>query len=62
MPLVAQGNREHALAEYRASLTIAEALARCDPANVQWQRDLIVSSMLPFICFTAPRTSFARAR
>jgi hypothetical protein len=40
---VAQGEREAALTAYRASLEIAETLARRDPANTQWQRDLIVS-------------------
>lgn len=29
---------------YRASLVIAETLAKRDPANTQWQRDLIVSN------------------
>ena len=34
----------HALGEgYRASLAIAERLARADPSNVRWQRDLEIS-------------------
>jgi hypothetical protein len=41
--LVAQGEREQALAAYRAGLEIRETLARRDPANTLWQRDLIVS-------------------
>ena len=41
--LVAQGEREQALAAYRARLEIRETLARRDPGNTQWQRDLIVS-------------------
>ena len=41
--LVAQGEREPALAAYRAGLEISQTLARRDPANTEWQRDLIVS-------------------
>jgi tetratricopeptide (TPR) repeat protein len=41
--LVTQGDRDDALAAYRAGLAIREALARRDPANTQWQRDLSVS-------------------
>jgi len=41
--LVAQGEREPALAAYRAGLEISQTLARRDPANTQWQRDLIIS-------------------
>ena len=39
--LVAQGEREQALAAYRTGLGISQTLARRDPANTQWQRDLI---------------------
>ena len=35
-----QGDLTAALAEYRASLAIAEHLAAQDPANAQWQTDL----------------------
>jgi tetratricopeptide (TPR) repeat protein len=37
------GDLERALDSYRASLAIAETLARRDPANSVWQRDLSVS-------------------
>jgi hypothetical protein len=41
--LVAQGDGAGALAAYQAGLTIREGLAKRDPANTQWQRDLSVS-------------------
>jgi hypothetical protein len=41
--LVAQGDGPGALVAYRKQLSIAEALAARDPANAEWQRDLIVS-------------------
>jgi tetratricopeptide (TPR) repeat protein len=41
--LRAQGDLAGALAAYRQSLKIAEALSARDAANTQWQRDLIVS-------------------
>jgi tetratricopeptide (TPR) repeat protein len=41
--LVAQGDGPGALAAYQAVLTIAEGLAKRDPANTGWQRDLSVS-------------------
>jgi tetratricopeptide (TPR) repeat protein len=41
--LVAQGEREQALAAYRAEFEISETLARRDPANTEWQRDLMIS-------------------
>jgi hypothetical protein len=41
--LVAQGNLPEALKAYRDSLAIAERLARADPGNAGWQRDLSVS-------------------
>jgi tetratricopeptide (TPR) repeat protein len=37
------GNVDAALAAYRKSLAIAEALGLHDPANTEWQRDLSVS-------------------
>ena len=40
---VAQGDLTAALTSYRASLAIAERLAKADPSNAGWQRDLIVS-------------------
>jgi len=39
----AQGDLAGALASYHQSLTIREKLARQDPGNAQWQRDLSVS-------------------
>ncbi|HNF63933.1 MAG TPA: tetratricopeptide repeat protein, partial [Rhodocyclaceae bacterium] len=39
----AQGDGPAALTAYRAGLAIRETLARRDPANTQWQRDLSVS-------------------
>jgi hypothetical protein len=37
------GNGDAALAAYRKALAIREALSLRDPANTEWQRDLIVS-------------------
>jgi hypothetical protein len=42
--LVAQGDGPGALAAYQAGLTIAEDLAKRDPANTEWQRDLSISN------------------
>ena len=39
----AQGNLAAALTSYQASLAIAERLAKADPGNAGWQRDLSVS-------------------
>jgi hypothetical protein len=41
--LVAQGDGAGALTAYQAALTIAEGLAKRDPANTQWQVDVAVS-------------------
>jgi len=41
--LVAQGDGPGALAAFRKSLALGEALAARDPLNAEWQRDLIVS-------------------
>ena len=41
--LVAQGNLPEALKSYRDGLAIAERLAKADPGNAGWQRDLSVS-------------------
>jgi tetratricopeptide (TPR) repeat protein len=41
--LMAEGDREGALAAYRAGLAIRESLSRLDPGNTEWQRDLSVS-------------------
>ena len=38
-----QGNLPAALTSYQASLAIAERLAKSDPGNAGWQRDLSVS-------------------
>ena len=42
---LAKGDLAGALASYRQSLAIAERLARQDPGNADWQRDLWVSYM-----------------
>jgi hypothetical protein len=38
-----QGDATAALNSYQASLDIIQRLARTDPSNTQWQRDLAVS-------------------
>jgi hypothetical protein len=38
-----RGNLDAALASYRDSLAIADRLAKSDPGNAGWQRDLSVS-------------------
>ena len=40
---LAQGDLPAALTSYRASHAIRERLAKADPGNAEWQRDLIVS-------------------
>jgi hypothetical protein len=40
---VAQGNLPAALTSYEASLAITDRLAKSDPGNAGWQRDLSVS-------------------
>jgi hypothetical protein len=41
--LVAQGNRDEALTDYKSALKIAKLLSERDEKNTEWQRDLIVS-------------------
>ncbi len=41
--LRAQGNLTDALAAYQAALAIRERLAKADPANAGWQRDVASS-------------------
>jgi predicted negative regulator of RcsB-dependent stress response len=41
--LVAKGNLAEALHSYRDSLAIMDRLAKSDPSNAGWQRDLSVS-------------------
>jgi hypothetical protein len=41
--LRAQGNLPAALASFKASLAIADRLAKADPGNAGWQRDLALS-------------------
>jgi tetratricopeptide (TPR) repeat protein len=41
--LVAQGNLPEALRSYRDSLAIRDRLAKADPSNAGWQRDLSIS-------------------
>jgi tetratricopeptide (TPR) repeat protein len=38
--LKVQGNLAEALKSYRAALAISEGLAKTDPSNAEWQRDL----------------------
>jgi hypothetical protein len=40
---IAQGDLPAALTSYRAALALHERLAKADPANAAWQRDLVVS-------------------
>ena len=41
--LQAQGNLDEALKSYQDSLAIRDRLAKADPSNAGWQRDLSVS-------------------
>ena len=41
--LVAQGNLPAALTAYQASIAIADKLAKADPGNARWQRDVALS-------------------
>ena len=41
--LVAQGNLAEALKSYQDGLAIRDRLAKADPGNAGWQRDLFVS-------------------
>jgi hypothetical protein len=41
--LAAQGNLPEALKSFRDSLAIADRLAKADPGNAGWQRDVAVS-------------------
>jgi len=41
--LVAQGKLPGALKAYQADMTIADRLAKADPGNASWQRDLAMS-------------------
>ena len=41
--LLAQGNLTEALKSYGDGLAIIDRLAKADPGNAQWQRDLSVS-------------------
>ena len=43
--MVVQGDGPAAQAAFRKSLAIGEALAARDPANAQWQRDLIACNV-----------------
>ena len=43
--LVAQHNLSEALQSYRTGLDIRERLAKTDPSNAGWQRDLAVTHM-----------------
>ena len=49
--LVAQGNLPEALKAFRDSLAISERLAKADPGNAGWQRDLSVSHERSATCW-----------
>ena len=57
--LVAQGNLPEALKSYQGSLAIADRLAKADPNNAGWQRDLSVCTTRLATCWwrraTCPR-------
>ena len=52
------GRRDEALANYRKSLAIVEALAAGDPQNLQWQADVAFSHIAH--CTAADRRRPAR--
>ncbi|MFM7640061.1 MAG: hypothetical protein ACKO45_00660, partial [Cyanobium sp.] len=65
--LVSQGDGPGALAAYQAGLTIAEGLAKRDPANTEWQVDVTVScwklgSLDALLTIPERRTFFQRGR
>jgi hypothetical protein len=61
--LVAQGNLPEALKSFRDGLAIKDRLAKADPGNAGWQRDLIISCVkLAGIDQTVARTFLARAQ
>ena len=47
---LAQGKLDAARKAYEQSLAIAERLAKADPSNSGWQRDLVVSSSSSATC------------
>ncbi len=49
--LVAQGNLPEALKTYRDGLAIADRLAKSDPGNAGWQRDLSVATTRSATCW-----------
>jgi tetratricopeptide (TPR) repeat protein len=60
---VAQGNLPEALQSFREGLGIADRLAKADPGNAGWQRDLIVSYVkLAGIDQTGARTFLTQAQ
>jgi tetratricopeptide (TPR) repeat protein len=61
--LVAQGNLPEALKSFGDGLAIRDRLAKADPGNAGWRRDLIVSCVkLASIDKTGARTFLARAQ
>ena len=59
--LVAHGNLAEALQSYRASRDIRERLAKSDPGNAGWQRDLAVSyAKIANVSIKAGETAEAR--
>jgi hypothetical protein len=57
---MAQGDLAGALKSYKADLAIAERLAKADPGNAGWQRDLSVSNERLGDVFLAQSSSGAR--
>jgi hypothetical protein len=57
-----QGDPTAALQAYRDSLAIAERLAKADPGNAGWQRDLSVSYSKVGNVLDGPERPPARAR
>jgi chromosome segregation protein len=55
------GRREEALLEYQASLAIYEKLATADPANVQWQTELVINLARLGTNGDEPRSRLTRA-
>src|SRR5262245_35455209 len=59
---IARGDLARALANYKADLAIAERLAKQDPNNAEWQRDLSVAYETIGSVQHAQAISLARSR
>ena len=57
--LMAQGNLAEALKSYQDGLTVADRLAKSNPENDSWQRDVSISykKIGDVIAASCPRTS-----